>query len=421
MFLLAAVLILPGGVVQASGGTVEKIQVNISAANGTMPPPSRIAKRMADSVTIVGEHVILGRRVGEVADAKASYERIIKEVFDRILVGYYVDQVSIAPGPETAITVEVSPWGDVVREVALEVDYGGMSPEIAALVRKDMGNLSDKVDDALIGLPVDAVDWAGAVSKSLIQELLAAQLPDFRANIDITGGTKTVIRLSLLPAGATIQDVRISLQSHTIPNILLGGVRPAMEEAAQGLVGLPVAFVDRHKDYFTAQVASAAAGHRIVRTYGLTVTPSLSPGTTTEISVNADTGRYNIWLEGYLDMGRNDQDSSARLHAGQFFGSRDEGFVEVDFIPGSVTWKFAPGWSHRIGYNTQAGVKYDLSDKEAVLQLYQPLGHDWSLRVERTPAAGYDEIGLRYKIHDYISVEYIFTDDSQWLRLVGNL
>lgn len=409
------------GTAQAAGGTVEKIQVNISAVSGTQPPPPRIAKRMAASVATIGEHVMLGHTIGEVSEAKASYERIVKEVFDRILVGYYVEQVTITPGPETMITMEVSPWGDVIREVELDVDYGNMSSEIAALVRKDMGDIEDKVSNVLVGLPVDAVDWAGGVSKSLIQEQLAAQLPEFRANMEVSGGTKTIVKLSLVPAGATIQEVRISLRSRTIPNILLGEVRPALEDATQSLIGLPVAFVERHNDYFTAKIAATAASHHLARTYGLSITPSLNPGATTEVSVQADTNKYKIWLEGYLDMGRRDHDSSARLHAGKFIGDRDEAFMEINFIPGSVTWQFVPGWSHRIGYNTQAGFKYNLSDKDVVVHLYQPLGRDWSLRAERTPRTGYNEIGLRYKIHDYVSVEYIFTDDNKWLRLVGNL
>lgn len=419
---MAAAMALHSGKAQAAGSTIETIQVNIIAADGTQPPPPRIAKRMAASVSTIGEHVILGHPVSEVSEARVSYERIIKEVFDRILVGYYVDQVTVNAGPETVITMAVSPWGDVVREVELDVDYGSLSAEAVALVKQDMGNMEEKVSNVLVGLPVDAVDWAGGVSRSLIQEELAAQLPEFRASLEVSGGTKTVVKLSLVPAGATIQDVHISLKSQTIPNILLGEVRPALEDATQSLIGLPVAFVQRHSDYFTSKVATTAAQHHLARAYGLNITPSLSPGTTTEVNVQADTHKYKIWLEGYLDMGNGqDQDSSARLHAGKYISKRDEAFMEIDFIPGSMTWRFAPGWSHRIGYNTQAGFKYDLSDKDVVLQLYQPLGGDWSFRVERTPRTRYNEIGLRYKLHDYLSLEYIVTDDNNWLRLVGNL
>lgn len=401
--------------------TIEKINVSIVTVDGGQAPPARIAKRMAASVNTVGEHVLIGRKASEVAENRSSYERLIKEVFDRILVGYTVESVTLKPGVETTVAVELAPWGEVVREAVLEVDYGSISPEIVSLVKRDLGDVEDKVNNVLVGLPIDAVDWAGGVSKTVIQELLASQLPEFRTNFDISAGPRTVVKMSLVPAGAVIQDVHVSLRSHTIPNILLAQARPPIDDAAKSLNGLPVAFVERHRDYFTKKVTSAAAEHPIAREYGLTLTPVISPGATTEINVNAETTKYKIWLEGYLDMGRLNDNTSARLHAGKYIGGNDEIFIETNFIPNTVSWQFMPGWSHSIGANTFAGVKYDVSDEHAILTLHQNLGRDWSLRAERTPAEGRHEIGIRYKMHDYLSAEYVFTDSDKWLRLVGNL
>lgn len=417
---LVALLALPSGA-SAASDTINKLNIKVAAVDGTTAPPARIAKRIATSVNTVGEHVLIGRHVSDIAAGQASYERIIKEVFDRILVGYTVETVSIKPGPETTIVVELAPWGEVVREVTLQVDYGNVSPEVAALIKADMGNVEDKISNVLVGLPIDAVDWAGGISKTVIQEVLEEQLPEFRSNIDVEAGEHTVVKMTLVPSGSTIQEVHISLRSHTIPHVLLSGIEDVFVDASKNLTGLPVAFVERHRDYFTNRFDDTASQHHLVRTFGLTLTPSISAGTDTLIAVNADTKKYNIWLEGYLDIGREENDNtSARLHAGKYFGSRDELFAEVNFIPSTVSWEFVPGWSHRIGVDTYAGAKYNYADEQAILTLNQIIDHNWSLRAERRPAVRKNEVGLRYRLHEYLSAEYVISDDESWLRLVGH-
>jgi len=160
----------------------------------------------------------------------------------------------------------------------------------------------------------------------------------------------------------------------------------------------------------------------LVRRYALTVTPVINAGSNTEIVLDVDTDKYNVALEGYLDVGRNnDNNTSAKLHIGKYVSKQDEAFFEVKFIPSTVTWQFMPGWGHRIGSNTVMGIKYNINDKQDILWLNQDLGPSWMLRLERIPSTGLNELGVRYKLHDFLSAEYIFSEQENWLRLVGNL
>lgn len=395
--------------------------VTVSVHAGAAAPPTRVAKRMEQSVLTVADHVLAGRKVSDVADGKGSYEKLIKEVFDRVLVGYSVQEVAIAPGTVTQVTVRILPWGDVVRRVAVEVDLAGLSPQLAELVKGDLGDVEEKVSQVLVGLPVDSVDWAGGVSKSVIRELLAAQLPEFRANLEIVPGPVTTVRLSLAPIGPLVQDVRVTLRSRTIPNFLLLEARPVVEESAAVLRGLPVAFVERHGGYFRERLTKVAAAQPVTGRYGLTLASTLRPGADTELAISAETTKYNVALEGFLDFGRAQNNTSARLHAGAFISKRDEFFMEVTFVPSSVSWQFVPGWGHRLGAGTELGAKYDLKNEEGLFWLRQELGGNWSLRLERTPVRGANELAVRYKLHDFLSAEYIFTTNERWLRLVGNL
>jgi hypothetical protein len=407
--------IMLSGVVYASDEVVERVHVTIVSRQ--MPPP-KIAKRMTASVGTVGEQMLAGRNTNEVLDNQASYEKLIKEIFDRVLVGYSVQSVKLSPGFNTAITIEIAPWGDVVQEVAIEYDFGNLSPEIVNLIKKDMGNIEGKINDVLIGLPIDAVDWAGGLSKVATRELLAEQLPEYRANMDVVPGGRTVVRLSLSPLGTTVQDVHVSLRSQTIPNIVLAAVRPTMNETSKILIGLPVAFVERHRDYFIDKLIMEQP---LTKKYGITTTPLLNVAADTEIALKVETDKYKISLEAYLDMGHNEDNTSARLHAGKVMSKRDELFVEVNFIPSTVSWQVVPGWGHAIGSSTVAGIKYNASSSQNIFWLNQEVSRNWSMRLERTPKNGYNEFGIRYKLHDFLSAEYIITKDDQWLRLVGNL
>lgn len=415
---IALLLVLWPGTGSAIAPTVDRITVTITAAE---PPPDKVAKRMTASITTVGEEMFVGRTVADIKTNQLSYENLIREIFDRVLVGYSVERVAITPGTITQILVVLTPWGEVIRDVSLEIDSVGLSPELQNLVNQDIGQLKERVDDVLIGLPVDSLTWAGGVSKMVIRELLANQLPEFRSNLEITAGSETHIKLSLIPVGPVIDNVELSLRSRTIPNILLAEAGSTIREAASMMRGLPVAFVERHKDYFTEAVQSAAAKHQLVNKYGISLTPVVVPGVDTKVTLYAETNKYRLTLEGNLDVGREQDTTSAKLHFGKFTGKRDEIFLEIKLVPDNLTWDFEPGWGHKFTETTFAGLKYNVSDNQSILWLNHYIGANWTLRLEDTPKADYYEVGVRYKVHEFLSAEYVFTEKENWLRLIANL
>jgi hypothetical protein len=166
---------------------------------------------------------------------------------------------------------------------------------------------------------------------------------------------------------------------------------------------------------------TAAANQSFTKRYGLRLTPAITPGVDTKVLVTAETDKYSAWLEGYVDVGRKEDTVSAKLHLGKAIGKSDELFTEVGFMPSTVAWDFSPGWGHRFGSKTIAGVKYNINDHIDSVYLQQGLGPKTSLRYERFGDNGREEIGLRYDLHEFVSVEYRLTDDENYVRLVGHL
>lgn len=376
---------------------------------------------MSESVKTIGEHLLLGRSTIEVAERREYYANLVREVFDRVLVGYTVEKVELDPGTRTRIRIYLSPWGETVRSVAVKVDYSGIAPEALGLVKADMGKMETEIQAALVGLPLDAVDWASGVTRELIRELLYRQLPEFHFSLDVETGRDTTVRLSLFPTGQLVREVKVSLRSTTIPNLLLVHARPAVEVQAQSMRGLPVAYVERRLSYFTERVRLATQNDPLIHQFGLKTMPLVRPGVDTEVAVSVEAEKYRITAEVLLDVGRDKENISGKAHIGRRWGAREEIFLEIKIMPGSMTWQTMPGWGHQFGADTRAGVRYRTNDREWVAWLEQGMGGRWSLRAERWPNLDRNEVGIRYKLHDFLSAELVLTNDANWLRLVGHL
>ena len=397
---------------------VESVQVKILTA---ATPSTRVLQRMSASVKTIGEHLLLGRSTIEVSTRRDHYERLVRDVFDRVLVGYTVEKVEIEPAAVTQIRISIAPWGETVRTVLVQVDYSGMAPEAVKLVKLDMGKLEPDIQAALLGLPVDAVDWASGVARELIRELLRRQLPEFHFSLDVEAGRDTAVRLSLFPTGQVIKSAKVSLRSFTIPNLLLVHARPALELQVNSMRGLPVAYVERRLAYFTENIRLTTISDPLIRQFGLKVSPVIRPGADTEAAITVEAERFRITADVMLDIGRDRDNISGNAHLGQRISKQDEVFLELKVLPGMMTWEVMPGFGHQFGSDTWAGFRYRTNDKEWVAWLEQGLGGRWSVRAERWPNLKYTEIGLRYKLHDFLSAEFILTNERNWLRLVGHL
>jgi hypothetical protein len=147
----------------------------------------------------------------------------------------------------------------------------------------------------------------------------------------------------------------------------------------------------------------------------------LIPGPDTEIHLQAESRKYRVNAEARLDMGRENGTTSGQLHAGKFFSDKDEIFTEVELITDTMKWRFSPGWGRRIGHNTVAGVRFNVTDRARYAWLEHSFGGDWRLRFDRSSEKNDDEIGLRYKLHDFLSAEFVHRPHENFVRVIGHL
>lgn len=404
-----------------AGASVERIEAAVEAgASAQLAEP--VTRRMQASIATIGDSLLLGKDVAEIEAHRTEYERIVRDVFDRILVGYAVEKVAISAGEETRVSVRVSPWGDTIRSVRVETDFAGLSPSVAAFVKDHVSDYEKTIESILLGLSVDSIDWATGVAKRVVNEQLAEDLPEFKAGFEVTGGRDTVIRLTFLPQGDIVKTIAVDLESTTIPHLVLWELRPKLENIASDLVGLPVSYVARHQQFLCEQaVKEVEAKYPFIKKHGIVIEPTMNVGTKTDIDLRVETTKYRFALESYLEMDKDDNNAKFKLHAGKYINKRQETFLDVEFTPGDIRWEFLPGWSYHANEKTWLGIKYSINEGDEWLFLEEAVGDRWKVRAELCPRNGQSEIGLRYRLYDFFSLEYVIQEDDKWIRLIGNL
>ncbi|MBQ1868265.1 MULTISPECIES: acylphosphatase [Selenomonas] len=411
-------------VAAAPAQRVEKVTAVVAAA-GSLPP--LVQKRMQQSVQAIAGQLIDGQTVAAVSAASQQKEQLIHEVFDKVLVGYTVRQVKIYPAAETKVEVMLLPWSDVITKVDVDVQVEGMPPRMEALVRRDLAGVDTVFRDALTGLPTAATDWTNGVLKHHLNDYLAEHLPEFRGDFEIEPESETKVKLVVYPKLPVVRTVDLSMRSDTVPNVTLLARREVMQEKVDDLVGVPVDFIKRHEQELSQQFSQELDDLPDFRTYHMKTTVSMEAAERLHVMSRSDTSRYRLRLTGWLDIGRKDKNGHEdnesllfRFHAGTMLSQQDELFLLVDLMPQDMDWGWAAGYDRRLSSRTHAQLRYDLHERRFVLAASQQLAPRWLLRYEYRFFDKNGEAALRYKMHDFLGLEYLVDRHQNWLRVIGN-
>ena len=102
------------------------------------------------------------------------------------------------------------------------------------------------------------------------------------------------------------------------------------------------------------------------------------------------------------------------------FGSNAwELFGQLDFFPQHVRWGWEVGYQRSLGSQAAVNLRYDMKENRGVLGASYRLAPRWQLRYEYRWADELGEAALRYRMHDFLSLEYVVDRHDNWLRLIG--
>ena len=380
-----------------------------------------LLERMAKSMQVVSEQLFLDKDSVNINAARGDYERLLAEIGDRVLTGYQMESVSVSAGSVTAINMRVAPWSAAVDEVFVDLQFSGVEPGTAELLKKQVPGLEERIEGILRGSSVDASDWAGGILRHLVRSEVEASLPEFKAAVDVVReDSRTVVQVVIYPVGQLVQNVAYSMTSESIPNLLLLDLKQRYAEKADALRGLPVDYVKRHQAELESLLLTELENEKSVRMHQLAPAVKLLPGSTLGVEINMGSDKYKIWFEGYGDIGRNDDNISGRAHIGKFISGRDEIFGEAGVTLDEVDWDFSAGYARHWGKATLSYMRRS-PDGQNVFRGEYDFTSKWRLRTEYFSGTDTTEIAVRYRIHEFLSAEYVYSNDKPYFRIVGNL
>ena len=427
IIIFGAMILLNCSMTAEAATRIENIDVEI-ISESSLPP--MIKERMRESVTAIGQQLIAGQILPLSDEQLKQKESTIHLVFDKILVGYTVNNVEIKIFDSTAfIKIFLLPWLDTIKKIQVNKKIEGMPPELENLILNDLKNVDEVFSNGLSGLPVAATDWTNGILKRRLNNFMEKFLPEFRADFDIkiTSEENNIsvakIDLTVYPKLPVVRTISLSMRSDTMPNVALVTHRTLMEDTINILIGVPVAFIERHKTEIENLIAKPLDYQTDFRRLKIKSQVTLTAAEQMSVMIRSDSTRYRMRASGWVDIGRDSKakdDILFRMHIGRKISNLDEVFFQVDVKPQEVEWNWSLGYNRHLLKRTKASLRYDFSDQDFIAAFEYEFLKDWLIRYEHKFDNDRKEAAIRYRLHDFLSVEYVIDQRENWLRFIGN-
>ena len=403
---------------------VTKVNVTIRDEAGKTSPV--LLRKMEDSMQVVAAQLFNGRDSEFIAADISGYERLLSEISDRVITGYQTNQVILSTvqgqdGTAVNLSFSVAPWAQTVQSVDVDVQFSGISPFAAGVLQEKIPALREQLQKTLQGASLDAADWAGGILRGQVKSCVETVLPDFKAAVDLTTRDDNVaVQVIIYPVGELVRTVQYSMVSKSIPNILLMKLKYKYADRAKSLQGLPVAYLEADYGILADRMLRDLSEEPQVKRHHLTPQIVIRPGAETQLDISLESDEYKIWFEGYGDIGRKDHNLSGRAHIGKFISHRDEIFGEAGLDLKDVKWDFSAGYAYHLGKGTFSYMRRFPADAN-VYRLEYDFTPKWRFRYEHFGNTKENEYAIRYRIHEFLSGEYVYSTNKSYFRIVGNL
>lgn len=404
---------------QAFSMPIENVYVQVIDVHGGTSAP--LLNKMATSMQVVAQQLLLGRDTEVILPVQQEYAALLSDIGDRVLTGYYLQDTQLIVGKDATLLLQIRPWSNTITDVQVDLQFSGVEQRTAELLEQKLPDLKRELYDTINGASVDASDWADSVLRKIVRQQVEAALPEFKAAVDLVqdNGT-TVVQVIIYPVGQLVSNVSYEMHSEAIPNILLLQLKAKYADYCDKLRGLPVAYVKRHQQEIEHLILEKLLSEQEMVRYNLQPRVHIAADVDADVDITIDSDKYKIWFEGYGDIGRSDDNLSGKAHLGKFVSSKEEVFGEVELILDDVDWDFGAGYTRYWGKSSWSYVRR-MPDGDNNYRLEYTLAPKWRLRAEHFSGDDRNEYGVRYRIHEFLSAEYVYGGDEFYLRIIGNL
>ena len=404
---------------QAFSMPIEHVYVQVIDVTGGTSAP--LLNKMGNSMQIVAQQLLLDRDTEAILPAQQEYATLLSDIADRVLTGYYLQSTQLTVDKESELVFQVRPWNTAIRNVQVDLQFSGIEEQTSELLESKLPTLKEQLSDTIKGASIDASDWADGVLRKIVRQQVEEALPEFKVAVDLINEADiTVVQVIVYPVGQLVRNVDYSMRSDAIPNILLMKLKHKYADECNKLRGLPVNYVERQKQEIEEFLLNKLRNEPEIIKYELQPFVNITPDTDMDVEILIDSNKYKIWFEGYGDIGRNEDNLSGKAHFGKFISPKEEFFGEVETVLDDVDWNFGVGYTRYWGKSGWTYVRR-IQDGENNYKLEYNLDPKWRLRAEHFAKKNRNEYGVRYRIHEFLSAEYVYGGDEFYLRIIGNL
>ena len=404
---------------QAFSMPIEQVYVQVVDITGGTSIP--LLNKMSNSMQLVAQQLLLERDTEAIKPVQQEYATLLSDIADRVLTGYYLQSTELTIDKESELVLKIRPWNAAIRNVEVDLKFSGIEEQTSELLESKLPTLKQQLNDTIFGASVDASDWADGVLRKIVRQQVEEALPEFKVAVDLVNEhKKTVVQVVIYPVGQLVRNIEYSMRSDAIPNILLMKLKHKYADECNKLRGLPVSYVARQKQEIEEFLLSKLRNEQEIIEYDLKPQVTITPDADMSIEFLINSDKYKVWFEGYGDIGRGEENLSGKAHFGKFVSPKQEVFGEVEATLDNVDWTFGAGYTRYWGKSGWSYIRR-VPDGENNYKLEYYLNPKWKLRAEHFANQNRNEYGVRYRIHEFLSAEYVYGGDEFYLRIIGNL
>jgi len=422
MLFIALLLVFAGPAPVRAQVSVQQVSVELTF-DGAAPHPI-IRDRIAATVASVAQRLLVGRPVDQLAALQPRPEDTIATVVDRVATGYAATEVAVHPGVTTVVAMRVRPVGTVIGAVAVFPDLRTVHASVQPLLTAALqGAPLGEMQATLVGLPVDALDWAGLLVDRHLREVVEAALPGFTAAVRLRPGDVAQVGLIITPRDSRIiRNIGVRFRSTSIPIVLLDQHGPQVASMAEVLRGLPVAYAEAARRLLEQLINEELTAYPPTGQYQVVATARLDVAETTYVTVTAESLTYRARVEARLNIGTSAPGPEVVGHLGRLVAPAVEPFVEVRLVPTPLALAADVGLRYEVSPTSSVGATYAPSTQETTLWTTVQFSRDVGIRGEWTLPTQVFEGVVVYRINEFLAWELIGTSQGDiWVSLVSNL
>ncbi|AZR73974.1 hypothetical protein BBF96_11580 [Anoxybacter fermentans] len=340
---------------------VNSVVVYLEFPSGNELHP-KIAKRIKESILKVANKVLVGQEIIVIKKTRDEICQIMKTVFNRVLKGYRVIDVSLIVGEKTIIFLKLEPTSILVEKVNLNLKLRGINDRIVRAVDREIAAIVQDVENFMVGLPIESLVWASDVIEPLLHRLIQWQLPGFESTVKLDIGSEIKVDLTLIPKGQLVNDIQLDLKTDSLPQLLVILLEESIEEKLAVFEGIPVEFLEKYRDRLIQAIEDEIDKRGWSKFIYLNSKPEVRIGSTTHLTLNVDWIDYQIDFIGELNIGINAPEPALHLSLGKKVGPDTMLKLRDQIILNKLSGIFSVRLEHYLGAGLSTAIEYRIQE-----------------------------------------------------------